>query len=55
MLVKFVDEAGKTLDQDAKSFLAVKELDTVVVQGRIRRDADNGVFVIASGVYVKKK
>jgi hypothetical protein len=54
LLVKLVDEAGKTLAQDAKSFLAVKELDTVVVQGRIHREGDS-LSVLASGVFVKKK
>ena len=51
----FVDDAGKTLVQDARSFLGLKELDTVVVQGRIRRESDNALFVAASGIFVKKK
>lgn len=54
MLVKYVDEAGKTLVHDARSFLGLKELDTVVVQGRIRRDGDNGLSVQASGLFIKK-
>jgi hypothetical protein len=54
MFVKLVDDAGKTLNQDAKSFLAVKELSTVVIQGRIQREGDR-LSVIASGVYLKKK
>lgn len=55
MLVKFVDGAGKTLGQDARSFLAVKELNTVVVQGRFHRGDDSSLFVVADGVFVKKK
>ena len=55
MLVKFVDDAGKTLAQDPRSLLGLKELNTVVVQGRIRRDSDNGLFVVASGIFIKKK
>ena len=53
--MKFVDDAGKTLTHDARSFLAVKELNTVVVQGRIHRGSDSSVYVIASGIFVKKK
>ena len=52
--MKLVDEAGKTLNQDAKSLLALKELNTLVVQGRIHRDGDR-LSVVASGVYLKKK
>lgn len=54
MLVKLVDEAGKTLVQDARSFLGLKELDTVVVQGRVRRDSENSLSVLASGLFIKK-
>ena len=52
--MKLVDNAGKTLAQDAKSLLALAELNTVVVQGRIHREGDR-LAVIASGVFVKKK
>ena len=55
MLVKFVDDTGKTLAQDARSFLALKELNTVVVEGRINRGSDNSFFVVATGIFVKKK
>jgi hypothetical protein len=52
--VKLVDEAGKTLSQDAKSLLALKELNTVVVEGRIHREGDR-LSLVASGIFVKKK
>jgi hypothetical protein len=55
VLVKFVDSAGKTLSDDAKALLDIKELQTVVVKGQTRRDEGNGIFVAASGIYVKKK
>lgn len=54
ILVKFVDEAGKTLAKDAKAFLGIKELQTVVIQGHIRRDGDNVLSVVASGLFIKK-
>lgn len=55
VLVKFVDDAGKTLSQDARSFLGLKELNTVVIQGRVLRDEGNSLSVVASGVFIKKK
>ena len=55
VLVKFVDDAGKTLAPDARSFLDVKELNTVVVQGRVRRESDESIFIVASGAFIKKK
>src|SRR5262245_50335063 len=41
VLVKFVDESGKTLEQDAKESMNIKELQTVVVRGIARRN-DSG-------------
>ena len=55
MLVKFIDDAGKTLAQDPRSFLGVKELNTVVVQGQVRRESDGRVFIEANGIFIKKK
>lgn len=55
MLVKFVDEAGKTLAQESRSFLGLKELNTVVVHGRVRRESDESIFIVAKSIYIKKK
>ena len=40
---------------DAKELLSVKELSTVVVKGKAKRDDAGNLTVHASGVYVKKK
>lgn len=54
VLVKFVDENGKTLTQDAKESMGLKELQTVVVRGIARR-ADGGAFtIVGSGLFVRK-
>lgn len=53
--VKFVDEQGKTLAQDARGLLGLKEMDTVVVRGEARRDdAGNLTSILAEGLYVRK-
>lgn len=55
MLVKFVDESGKTLEQDAREILHIEPLQTVVVRGRAKRDADGNLTVLASGLHVRDK
>jgi len=52
-LVKVVDENGDLVKADARQLLKVKELSTVVVKGKAKRDDDGNLIVIASGVYVK--
>jgi len=52
-LVKFVDEQGKTLSTDARQLLGLKELQTVVIQGKAKRDDAGNLTVLASGLYVK--
>ena len=54
ILVKFVDDAGKTLAQDAKDLLGLKELQTVIIRGRIRQGGDNSISVVAGGLFIKK-
>lgn len=53
VLVKFVDASGKTLAQDAKGLLGVKELDTLVIQGQAKREPDGALFIVASGFFKK--
>lgn len=55
VLIKLVDAAGKTLSDDAKQLLDVKELQTVVVKGQARRDESNSISVVASGIFIKTK
>lgn len=50
-----VDENGTLVKVDAKELLGVKELSTVVVKGKVKRDDFGNLTVLASGVYVKKK
>ncbi|MCI0456221.1 MAG: hypothetical protein L0Z62_04475 [Gemmataceae bacterium] len=53
--VKFVDGQGRTLAQDARQLLGVKELSTVVVRGQARRDeSGNLTAIVASGLYVRQ-
>jgi hypothetical protein len=55
ILIKLTDSAGKTLPDDAKQLLDVKELQTIVVKGQTRRDESNSISVVATGIYIKKK
>jgi hypothetical protein len=54
VLVKLVDAAGKTLQDDAKEVLSLRELQTVVVRGQTRRDEPNSISVLAAGIFVRK-
>lgn len=51
--VKFVDEEGRTVPTDARKLLGVKELETVVVKGKAKRDDEGNLTVLATGLYVK--
>lgn len=51
-MIKIVDAAGSTIEQDARKMLGVKELQTIVVQGKAKRDEAGNLTVLASGVYV---
>lgn len=53
-LVKFVDDAGKVIPHDAKANFGVKELDTVIVQGKAKRDEAGNLTILASGMFVRK-
>lgn len=54
MLIKVVDENGKLVKADARELLKVKELSTVVIKGKARRDDKGNLTILASGVFVKK-
>jgi hypothetical protein len=51
--IKVLDEAGKLVSGDAKAMLNVKELSTVVIQGKAKRDDLGNLTVAASKVYVR--
>jgi len=53
--VKIVDEGGETLKKDARSLLGLDLLQTVVVRGKAKRDANGNLTVLASALYVRGK
>lgn len=52
VLVMFVDADGKIVKQDARELLGVKELDTLFIQGKAKRDKQGNVTIMASKVFV---
>ncbi len=51
--VKVVDDNGQTVPVDARQLLGVKELNTVVVKGRAKRDDKGNLTILASGLFVR--
>ena len=51
--MKLVDEQGQIVKGNARSLLPVKELSTVVVRGKARRDEAGNLTVEATGVHVR--
>ena len=54
-LVKIVDEGGNLVATDARELLGVKELSTVIINGKAKRDDVGNLTVLANSVYIKKK
>jgi hypothetical protein len=54
MTIKFVDDKGQTVPIDAKELFQLKELQTVVVSGELRKSADGSVALVADKMYVRK-
>lgn len=52
-MVKVVDDGGKTVATDARQLLGLKELQTVVVRGRAKRDEAGNLTVLADGIFVR--
>ena len=52
-LIKVVDDQGETVKTDARELLGVKELSTVVVQGKAQRDDSGNLTILAQKLYVK--
>jgi len=53
-LVKVVDHKGQAVKGDAKEMLKVKELSTVVVEGKAERDEAGNLTIVANQIYVKE-
>jgi hypothetical protein len=53
VLITLVDEKGKPVKQDPRTYLGVKELQTVVVEGKAKRDKAGNVTVLASKVHIR--
>ena len=51
--IKVVDDQGQPVATDARELLGVKELQTVTVHGKAKRDEAGNLTVLASKVYVK--
>ncbi len=49
--IKVVDRQGRTVAVDARKLLGVKELQTVIVRGRAKRDSEGNLTILASGIY----
>ncbi len=52
--IKIVDESGNPVAADARELLNVKELSTVVVKGKAKRDDQGNLSVASSEVFVRK-
>jgi hypothetical protein len=52
-MIQVVDAKGMPVATDARELLAVKELDTVVVHGKARRDDAGNFTVLADGIFVR--
>ncbi len=51
--IKIVDESGAPVARDARELLGVKELSTVVVKGKAKRDDQGNLSVATSEVFVR--
>ena len=51
--VKFVGDDGRPLYADARELLNLKELQTVVVRGKAKRDEAGNLTVLADGLFVR--
>jgi hypothetical protein len=52
VLVMVMDEHGKILKTDARELLGVKELDTIVIRGKAKRDKAGNISILASKMFV---
>jgi hypothetical protein len=52
LLVMVQDATGGVVKKDARQLLGVKELDTVYIQGRAKRDKAGNIVIMASKLFV---
>lgn len=52
-LIKIVNQQGQPLEVGAQELLQLKELQTVVVQGKVKLDTSGNMSILASGVYIR--
>ncbi len=51
--IKVIDGQGRTVAVDARQLLGLKELQTVVVRGKAKRDEQGNLTVLADGLFVR--
>lgn len=51
-MIKMVDATGGTVEQDARKLLGVKELQTVVIKGKAKRDEAGNLTVLADRLFI---
>ena len=54
VMVQVVDEKGDVLPTDARKLLGLKELQTIVVNGRLKAESDDSLVLLADGIHVKQ-
>ncbi|MCP3695764.1 MAG: hypothetical protein GY917_26435 [Planctomycetaceae bacterium] len=52
-LIKVVNQEGQPLEVGAQELLKLKELQTVVVQGKVKLDSSGNMSILASGIYIR--
>lgn len=52
-LVQFVEDDGSIVKADARKVFDIKELQTVVVKGKAKRDEAGNLTILASGMFVR--
>jgi hypothetical protein len=52
-MVKVVDGEGSVVPTESRQLLGVKELQTVVVRGKAKRDEAGNLTILATGVFVR--
>jgi hypothetical protein len=52
LLVMVTNDDGKVVKKDARQLLGVKELDTVTLVGKAKRDKAGNVSILASKIYI---
>jgi hypothetical protein len=54
LLVTVQDSDGKLIKKDARELLGLKELDTIYVQGKAKRDKTGNVSILASKFFISR-